>query len=110
MVAGTLTAVVGVAVLAVAVGSLAQRHGVFSAGVGAMLVLYGLLLVILAGLALRGAGVVTGMLVAAAVLHVMVSVSLAVNGAPWLWAALPVLLATVVAGVWARVLEQRTLS
>lgn len=97
-------------VLGVALATLLQRHGMFSAGVGVMLLLYGLLLAALAVLAVRGVTLVTGMVVAAGALHVMVAVSLALNGAPWLWAGVPLPLMTVVAGVWARVREQRELT
>ncbi|WP_203566325.1 hypothetical protein [Aestuariimicrobium ganziense] len=106
-IAGALTLVTALLLLVVAVGTLAQGHGTFSVGVGAMLVLYSLLVGALGLFALRGALALTGMVIAAAVLHLLVVGSTAVNDAAWMWWTTPVLLATLVAGIHARVVDSR---
>lgn len=81
--AGWLTALVALAAVVVGVLSLAQRHGVFSFGIGAMLVLYALGLGFLAWGAIKGRAWSTGPVTAAAVLHVMVAASLAQDSTRW---------------------------
>lgn len=107
IIAGVLTLLVGLALVIVGVAVVAQLHGVFSIGVGAMLLLYGLLVAAIGSVALRGRTWATGPVVAAAVLHVLVVVAVAGNANPLWWAALLPLLATVAAGVAARMRAQR---
>jgi len=98
---------VGLAFVAVAIGTFAQVHGMFSTGAGAMLLIYALALMAIGFVAWRGLMMMSGLVIGAALLHVPATVELAMHGAPWLWATLPVFIATAVLGVRARVLHQR---
>ncbi|MGJ6979402.1 hypothetical protein ACSDQ9_02560 [Aestuariimicrobium soli] len=107
MIAGLLTLLAAMALVAVGVAVVAQVHGIFSVGVGAMLLLYGLMVGAIGVVAVRGRGWSSGAVVAAAVLHVLVVVAIARHANPWWWALLVPLVATAVAGVLARVRAQR---
>ncbi|MEL4357866.1 MULTISPECIES: hypothetical protein [unclassified Luteococcus] len=96
------TALTAVIFLVVGAGSLLANHGVFSAGIAAMLVLYAALLAFLAQASHRGSGLATGGMMASAVLHVLVGVSTARGSHQW-WIWLFVLLALVTAVCAAKV-------
>lgn len=75
--ASTGTIVTGAVFVAVGVASVAQGHGLLSAGVGAMLVLYGLGVCAIGWAAWRGHFWSLGALVASSLLHLAVAVSTA---------------------------------
>ncbi|WP_420175353.1 hypothetical protein [Luteococcus sp. OSA5] len=92
------TWITAVVFLVVGVGSLLVDHGIFSAGIAVVLILYAAALGGLAWLAQKGLGLAIGLIAAAAVLHVMVAVSTARgSGEWWLWIFAVVAAATALA-------------
>lgn len=87
------------AFLIVGIGALVQRHGRFSAGVGAMLLLYGAFVALAAWGAWRGASLSRGGIVTAALIHLFMGQSIARNGQPLAWLAFALALVTLVAAV-----------
>ena len=102
MLAGLLTLVAATALAVVGIVVVAQWHGLFSVGVGAMLLLYGLLVLFIGLAALRGRTWASGPVIAAAILHILVVAAIAGQASPWWWAMLLPLAVTAVAGVLAR--------
>lgn len=106
--AGWGSVAAGAALLLAGVGSLAQLHGVFSAGIGAVLVIYGAVVTAAGIAAVRGRHWVSGILVAAAVLHLLAVGEMAMSSkAWWLWLVTIPLLATAILGVISRVRRAR---
>lgn len=98
---GTLAA--AVALIGVGIGALAQLHAGFSVGIAAVLIVYGLAIGAAGWLAVRGHQWVSGIIVAAAVLHVLAVGEMALNSdAWWLWLIELPLVATVVLGALSR--------
>lgn len=71
-----LTALTGLGVLGVAVGTVLANNRLFGIGVAGMLVLYGLSLIAFAWFTAKGQGWALGLIVASALLHLMVVYSL----------------------------------
>lgn len=102
-IAGALTLLVALTLLIIAIGVLAQWHGLFSAGVSVMMALYALLVGAIGVAAVRGRPWSTGAVSAAAVLHIMVVFALDKAGHAWLWALLVPLVVTLALAIVARV-------
>ena len=103
---GTLLAA-GLFLLA-GIGSVAVRNGVFSAGIGAMLLVYAALIAAIGWACLRRLPLADGAVVAAALLHLLVGVSTARgSGAWWIWLFVALAAATLAAGVRTHVDELR---
>jgi len=99
--AGLLVAVagsglVGLAILALAIASLAAGHGEFSGAVGIALVVYGLLILAATWALWRGSLFGRGPVIATALLNLIAAASFT-PGAPWAWLVVLVAAATVVA-------------
>ncbi|MBB1483473.1 hypothetical protein H5392_06315 [Tessaracoccus sp. MC1865] len=71
-----LTALTGLAILGVAVGTLVANSRMFGIGVAAMLSVYGIALIAFAWLVVRGQRWALGLIVASSLLHAMVVYSL----------------------------------
>lgn len=98
MLASGGTALAALVFLAAGIGSLAVRNGVFSAGIGAMLLVYGLIVLGVAWAAWRGQGWANGAMVASSLLHLLVGASTARGShQPWMWAFAAVALVTLLA-------------
>lgn len=97
-------AVSGLALVGIGIASLASNHAMFSAGIGAVLIGYGLVVLLGAWLGWRRHPLARGLIVAPAILHIATAVSLIQGGdtAQTVGAvsALVVFLATAVAGIW----------
>lgn len=93
----------GFGIVGVGVGSMAVSDGIFSLGIGAVLIAYGALVLFGAWLGLRRNPWARGMIVAPALLHVATAVSIIQSGGTTqvigASVALVILVATVVAGV-----------
>ncbi|WP_022910394.1 hypothetical protein [Aestuariimicrobium kwangyangense] len=107
IVAGGLTGAAAAALVVLGVVVAAQRHGIFSVGVGVMLLLYGLLVGAVAWWARRGRLWTTGPMVAAALLHLLVVVAIAPDANAWWWALVLPLAMTAALALVARVRAQR---
>lgn len=81
--AALLTALSGVAFVAVGAVAFAQGHGRFSWGVGSVLVVYGLLVMLLAILLWRRVALAQGLVIASSLLHIGVLWSVA--SGEWAW-------------------------
>ncbi|MSS45401.1 hypothetical protein FYJ43_04970 [Cutibacterium sp. WCA-380-WT-3A] len=74
------------ALLCVAIRVIASGRDTFSAGVGAMLIIYAGLVGLVGWLAVKGQSVAQGLLVASGLLHLVVLVSMQRSGGPvWFW-------------------------
>lgn len=99
---GTIAA--GVGFIGVGVGSILVRGALFSWGVGAMLALYGLLLIGAGWACWRGITLASGPVIALALLNAATVASYATGPQWWIAALILVIpLVTLVAGVWLRV-------
>lgn len=102
-VAAGLTALTGLAIAGIGVGSAIANSKLFGIGVAAVLVGYGAAMIALSWLVIRGRAWAMGLVVAAALLHLLVVGSFLTTDdrAQFLGslAVLPVILATVIAGV-----------
>ncbi|GAA1398152.1 hypothetical protein GCM10009599_28480 [Luteococcus peritonei] len=94
--------------LVTGIGSVAVRNGIFSAGIGAMLLVYAVLVAGIGWACLRRLPLADGAVVAAALLHLLVGVSTARgSGQGWLWLFVLLAGATLAAGVKAHVDDLR---
>ena len=104
IIAATGTAVAGVFILLVALGSLLQPHAGFSLGIGAILIVYGAAVCAGAWLAWRRSPFSWGLVVAPGLLHTAVALSLLTAGdlpqAVGAGVALLLFLTTLVAALW----------
>lgn len=90
--------------LIAAIGSLAVNNGIFSAGIGVMLICYALLVAGIGWACWRRLPFADGAVVACALLHLLVGVSTARGSSqPALWLFVVLSLATLAAGVKAHV-------
>ncbi|MFZ0531057.1 MAG: hypothetical protein WAL91_11050, partial [Propionicimonas sp.] len=87
--------VVGLALIGLAVASLASGHGDFSGGVGVALLVYGALILAAAWALWRGSVLGRGPVVATGLLNLIAAISFTAT-APWAWAVAIVSAATVV--------------
>lgn len=100
------TAAAAIVFLAVGIGSVSVSHGVFSTGIGVMLLVYALVVAVVAWLAWRGAPFGNGLMVASALLHTLVGISVAHGSRRgWLWLFVLLALVTLVAAVKVRLDE-----
>lgn len=101
---GTILA--GMAFVGVGIGSVVVRAALFSWGVGAMLVLYGGLLILVGWSAWRGYAFATGAMVATALLNTATVGSYA-TGTMWYLPAIMLILpvTTLIAAIWLRVIR-----
>ncbi|WCC80940.1 hypothetical protein O6R08_05715 [Cutibacterium equinum] len=100
-VVATWISAVTLAVVAVAV--MVSGRNVFGAGVGAMLVIYAVLVALVGWLAIKGRSSAQGLMVASGLLHVIVLVSLQRSGGPaWFWAMVVIPATVVVASLLPR--------
>lgn len=94
----------GVALVGIGIASLASNHALFSAGIGAVLIGYGLVVCLGAWLGWRRHPLARGLIVAPAILHVATAISLMQGGdtaqTVGAAAALVVFLVTAAAGIW----------
>lgn len=86
------TALAAVAFMGVGLASMLQQHGVFSLGVGSMLLIYGALVALVALAGLKRWPLARGGLVASSLLHVMVGIS-TLQGSHAYWLLIPTALA-----------------
>ena len=86
LVAVVATWICAIALLVVAIAVMVSGRDVFSAGVGAMLIIYAALVVLVGWMAVKGRPPAQGLMVASGLLHVVVLVSLQRSGGPvWFW-------------------------
>lgn len=100
LVAGLATWLSALAVGAVGVASIAVGHGAFAAGVGAMLLIYAVLVAVVGWLVVRGVSWADGLLVASGILHLVIVISLVSSGGPaWILVFAAVAVLAVVAAM-----------
>lgn len=112
MVAATGSLLVGLALIALAVASLAAGHGGFSGGVGIALIVYGVAMGAGAFALWKGSVLGRGPVIAMALLNLVAGYTFTAS-APWVWLLVAVSAATVVGAALpstSRALHLRTVS
>ena len=100
LVAVVATWICAIALLVVAIAVMVSGRDVFSAGVGAMLIIYAALVVLVGWMAVKGRPPAQGLMVASGLLHVVVLVSLQRSGGPvWFWILAVIPAAAVIASL-----------
>ena len=79
------TALFALAIIGIGLATALQRHGRFSAGVGAMLLIYGVFVAAVAWAGWRALPLARGGIVTGAIIHAMVAWTTARTGQPWAW-------------------------